>query len=131
MKRIGIWLPPGLVTFAVGIVVWKVVSLFFLPVVFPGPEVLLERMIAIYGDPASYVVVGKTLRRIFEGFAISMLGNSKAYGPVTFATTREESTRNGPEARSYTCSNRHVRGGVSPGCRGRRTPCWRPVLSGP
>jgi NitT/TauT family transport system permease protein len=65
--------PPGLVTFAVGIVVWKAVSLFFLPVVFPAPEVLLERMIAIYGDPASYMVVGKTLRRIFEGFALSML----------------------------------------------------------
>jgi NitT/TauT family transport system permease protein len=73
VKRIESWLSPGLITFAVGIVVWKAVSLFFLPVVFPGPEVLLERMIAIYGDPASYIVVGKTLRRIFEGFAISML----------------------------------------------------------
>jgi NitT/TauT family transport system permease protein len=72
-KRIERWVPPGLVTFAVGIVVWKAVSLFFLPVVFPAPEVLLERMIAIYGDPASYMVVGKTLRRIFEGFALSML----------------------------------------------------------
>jgi NitT/TauT family transport system permease protein len=76
LKRIERWVPPGLVTFAVGILVWKVVSLFFLPVVFPGPEVLLERMIAIYSDPASYVVVGKTLRRIFEGFAISMLAGT-------------------------------------------------------
>jgi NitT/TauT family transport system permease protein len=72
-KHIERWMPPGLVTFAVGILVWKAVSLFFLPVVFPAPEVLLERMIAIYGDPASYMVVGKTLRRIFEGFALSML----------------------------------------------------------
>ncbi|GAA3770850.1 hypothetical protein GCM10022379_43090 [Micromonospora maritima] len=38
-----------------------------------------------------------------------MLGNSKAYGPATFATSREEWTRNDPDDRSYTCSNAHVR----------------------
>ena len=30
-------------------------------------------MIEIYSDPASYVVVGRTLLRIFEGFVISMV----------------------------------------------------------
>jgi NitT/TauT family transport system permease protein len=64
---------PGMLTLAAGIVVWKVISLFFFPVFFPGPALLLERMIAIYSDPASYVVVGQTLSRIFEGFVISML----------------------------------------------------------
>ena len=64
---------PGALTLAACLVVWKAISLFFYPVFFPGPEVLLERMIAIYSDPASYVVIGQTLARIFEGFVISML----------------------------------------------------------
>jgi NitT/TauT family transport system permease protein len=78
-KRIESWLPPGVITFAVGLLVWKAVSLFFLPVILPAPEVLLERMIALYGDPETYVVVGKTLRRIFEGFTVSMLAGT-AFG---------------------------------------------------
>lgn len=64
---------PGLLTFAAFIVAWEAISLLFLPVFFPGPIVLLERIVAIYGDPASYAVVGATLVRIFEGFAVSML----------------------------------------------------------
>jgi len=64
---------PGALTLAAGIVVWKAISLFFFPVFFPGPDLLLERMIAIYSDPASFVVVEETLARIFEGFVISML----------------------------------------------------------
>jgi len=64
---------PGALTLATGIAVWKAISLFFFPEFFPGPGLLVERMIAIYGDPASYVVVGETLARIFEGFAISMM----------------------------------------------------------
>ena len=64
---------PGVLTLAGGLVVWKAVSLFFYPIFFPGPAVLLERMIEIYSDPASYVVFGQTLARIFEGFFISML----------------------------------------------------------
>ena len=64
---------PGALTLAGGLVVWKVVSLFFYPIFFPGPTVLLERMIQIYSDPSSYVVVGQTLARICEGFVISML----------------------------------------------------------
>jgi NitT/TauT family transport system permease protein len=64
---------PGVVTLALGLVVWQAISLFFLPVVFPGPLALLDRMIAIYGDPASYQVIAQSLFRIFAGFAISML----------------------------------------------------------
>lgn len=63
---------PGALTLAAVLVAWKAVSLFFFPVFFPGPDLLLKRMIEIYSDPASYVVVGETLLRIFEGFVISM-----------------------------------------------------------
>jgi NitT/TauT family transport system permease protein len=63
---------PGALTLAAGIVVWEVVSLFFQPIFFPGPAVLVRRMIEIYSDPASYAVIGLTLSRIIEGFAISM-----------------------------------------------------------
>jgi NitT/TauT family transport system permease protein len=70
---------PGVLTFAAGIVVWKLISLFFPPVFFPGPLLLVERTIEIYTDPASYVVVGQTLARIFEGFLISMLSGT-AFG---------------------------------------------------
>jgi NitT/TauT family transport system permease protein len=62
-----------LITLALGVVVWQSVALFTYPVIFPGPLALLERMIEIYGDPQSYVAVGRTLLRIFEGFIISML----------------------------------------------------------
>jgi len=72
---------PGVITFVVGLLVWQGISLFFVPVVFPGPVVLAERMIAIYSDPASYVVVGQTLLRIFEGFIISMFAGT-AFGLV-------------------------------------------------
>ncbi len=66
-------LAPGVLTFAACVVLWKIVSLFFFPIFFPGPVLLLERMIALYGSPATYAVVGVTLARILEGFAISML----------------------------------------------------------
>lgn len=69
-------IPPGLATLAVGLLAWESLSLFFPPVIFPGPWALLESMVAIYSDPASYAVVGQTLRRIFEGFAISMLAGT-------------------------------------------------------
>lgn len=61
-----------LLTFALALVAWEGISLFFLPVFFPGPIELAERMIAIYGNPASYPVFGRTLFRIFAGFALSM-----------------------------------------------------------
>ena len=64
---------PGLLTIVASILLWKGVSLFFLPVFLPGPLVLLDRVILVYGDPASYIVVWQTLSRIFEGLIISML----------------------------------------------------------
>jgi NitT/TauT family transport system permease protein len=73
VKRVGAGFLPGLLTLLFCLLVWKAISLFFPPVVLPGPLALLERMVAIYSDPASYAIVGKTLLRIFEGFVISML----------------------------------------------------------
>ena len=64
---------PGLLTVVVSILLWKGVSLLFLPVFLPGPLVLLDRVIVVYGDPASYIVVWQTLSRIFEGLIVSML----------------------------------------------------------
>jgi NitT/TauT family transport system permease protein len=62
-----------LLAVAGGLLIWEGISLFFLPVFMPGPLTLLKRMVEIYGDPGSYLIVGRTLARIFEGFAISML----------------------------------------------------------
>lgn len=64
---------PGFFTLAGGVVVWEVISRLFLPIFFPGPVVLFERVLEIYSQPASYIVVGETLARIFAGFVISML----------------------------------------------------------
>jgi len=69
---------PGSLVFALAICTWQIISLFFLPVYFPGPAVLVDRMIAIYSNPASLVVVGQTLARIFEGFVISMVAGTAA-----------------------------------------------------
>jgi NitT/TauT family transport system permease protein len=69
---------PGVVTLALGLVIWQGISLLFLPVFLPSPAVLVDRMIEIYSKPASYLVVGLTLSRIFEGFAISMVAGTAA-----------------------------------------------------
>jgi len=74
MSRAGRNMLPGAVTLALCVLVWQGVSLFFLPVYVPGPLDLLERMIVIYSNPASYLVVGETILRILEGFALSMIG---------------------------------------------------------
>lgn len=64
---------PGLVTIVICILLWKGVSLLFLPVFLPGPLVLLDRVILVFGDSASYIVVWQTLSRIFVGLIFSML----------------------------------------------------------
>jgi len=66
-------------TLALGLLAWEGISKFFLPVIFPGPLELLDRIFAIYSDPASYRVVGQSLSRIFVGFIISMLAGT-AFG---------------------------------------------------
>ena len=81
VKRSETRIPPGLATLVLALLAWEALSLFFPPVIFPGPWTLLERMVAIYSDPASYAVIGRTLLRIFEGFAISMLAGT-AFGIV-------------------------------------------------
>ena len=64
---------PGLLTIVASILIWKGVSLFFLPSFLPVPLVLLDRVILVYGDPASYIVIWQTLSRIFKGLIVSML----------------------------------------------------------
>jgi NitT/TauT family transport system permease protein len=71
--------PPSVVTFAVVVLAWSVIAQFYSPAIFPGPVTLLKRMAAIYSDPASYIVVAQTLRRIFEGFVVSMIAGT-AFG---------------------------------------------------
>ena len=75
MKSLG--LKPGVLPGVLPVVgcqvLWQVISLFFLEVFLPGPLVLLDRMITVYGDPASYLVVWITLVRIFEGVVICMV----------------------------------------------------------
>ena len=61
VKRSETRIPPGLATLVVALLAWEALSLFFPPVIFPGPWTLLERMVAIYSDPASYAVIGQTL----------------------------------------------------------------------
>lgn len=56
-----------------GLLIWQGISLFFLPVFLPGPVILARRIGDLYGDPGTYPIVGQTLARIFEGFAISMV----------------------------------------------------------
>lgn len=64
---------PAVATIAVAIAAWKIVSLFFLPILVPGPLYLAHRMIQVYSDPASYLVVLTTLTRIAEGLVLSMI----------------------------------------------------------
>ena len=63
---------PGVLTFVAFLLLWKGISLFFLPVFLPGPLVLLDRLIVVFGDAASYLVVWQTLSRIFAGLIFSM-----------------------------------------------------------
>jgi NitT/TauT family transport system permease protein len=73
VKRTASWISPGLITLVGCLLVWEGISLFCLPAVLPGPLTLLERMVKVYSDPASYLAVGRTLLRILEGFVVSMI----------------------------------------------------------
>lgn len=55
------------------LLVWKAVSLFFLPTFLPSPGELLARVVSIFSSPSAYIVVGKTLQRVFTGLVFSML----------------------------------------------------------
>ncbi len=64
---------PGLITIAASVLLWEAVSRLFLAAFLPGPLVLLERSIEVYGQASSYLVVWQTLLRILEGLVASML----------------------------------------------------------
>ena len=66
-------LVPGVLTVVGCLITWQIVSLFFLPIFVPGPITLIDRMIVVYGDPASYLVVWQTLIRIVEGLVVCMI----------------------------------------------------------
>lgn len=63
---------PAIAALAVAIATWEAVSLNFLPILVPGPVDLIRRMVEVYSDPKSYLVVGTTLLRIAEGLVLSM-----------------------------------------------------------
>ena len=63
----------GVLTLVLCILLWKGISFFFLPIFLPGPLVLVDRLVTVFGERASYLVVWKTLSRIFEGLVASML----------------------------------------------------------
>ncbi len=66
-------LAAGILTFLAFLLVWKAVSLLFLPAFLPGPEELFDRLLVVYSEPASYLVVWDTLRRIILGLTCSMI----------------------------------------------------------
>ena len=55
------------------LVVWKLVSLLFLPMFLPGPFLLIERMIEVYSQSDALLVVGRTLLRILQGCVVCMV----------------------------------------------------------
>jgi NitT/TauT family transport system permease protein len=71
LRKPGFW--PGLLTIIGVLLLWQVISLFFLPVFLPGPLVLLETVIEVYGEPATYAVLWQTVVRIIEGLVLSMV----------------------------------------------------------
>ncbi len=64
---------PGLVSLVGLLLLWQVVSLFFLASFLPSPAELLSRVAAIFSNPPAYLIVGKTLERILAGLVLSML----------------------------------------------------------
>ncbi|MEE8325503.1 MAG: ABC transporter permease [candidate division NC10 bacterium] len=64
---------PGLVTLVAFLLLWKLVSYFFLPAFLPAPLELVDRTIEVFGEGAAYLVVWKTFSRILMGLILSML----------------------------------------------------------
>jgi NitT/TauT family transport system permease protein len=64
---------PGLFS-AVGLLlVWKAVSLFFLPTFLPSPLELVARIASLFSAASAYLVLAKTLERVFVGLLLAML----------------------------------------------------------
>jgi NitT/TauT family transport system permease protein len=55
------------------VVLWQIVSAFFLPSFLPSPAELLARVVAIFSHGSAYLIVGKTLERILVGLVLAML----------------------------------------------------------
>lgn len=64
---------PGLLSLIGLLLVWKAVSLFFLPTFLPSPMDLLARIVGIFSHPSAYLIIGKTLERVVAGLILSML----------------------------------------------------------
>ena len=64
---------PGLLSLIGFLLLWKAVSLFFLPTFLPSPGELLTRVVTIFSNRSAYLIVGMTLERILAGLALSML----------------------------------------------------------
>lgn len=72
-SRIGQDFIPGFLSFLAFLAIWKGISLFFLPVFLPSPELLAQRLVSVFSDVKSYEVVWDTLYRILVGLLLSML----------------------------------------------------------
>jgi NitT/TauT family transport system permease protein len=55
------------------LLLWKAVSLYFLPAFLPSPVALLERAAAIFSQGSTFLTMGKTLERVLAGLVLSML----------------------------------------------------------
>ena len=67
---------PGLLSLIGLLLLWKVVSLFFLPTFLPSPAELLTRVVSIFSNRSAYPIVGKTLERVLAGLVLSMLAGA-------------------------------------------------------
>jgi NitT/TauT family transport system permease protein len=64
---------PGLFS-AVGLLlVWKAVSLFFLPTFLPSPLELVAGIASLFSAASAYLVLAKTLERVLVGLLLAML----------------------------------------------------------
>ncbi|MDH3442377.1 MAG: ABC transporter permease subunit [Deltaproteobacteria bacterium] len=64
---------PGLLSLIGLLLLWKAVSLYFLPSFLPSPALLLERVATIFGQSSTYLVMAKTMERVLAGLVLSML----------------------------------------------------------
>ena len=56
-----------------GLLLWQAVSSLFLPTFLPSPPELLRDIFSIFSTASAYLVVAKTLERVFAGVIFSML----------------------------------------------------------
>ena len=67
----GFW--AGFLTLLAFALLWQIVSLFFLAAFLPGPWELFDRVVTVYSESSSYVVMWDTLRRIILGLICAMV----------------------------------------------------------